>query len=107
MRDRRVVRHSAVHQKAAVVLDSGQDAGDRRAHRHRVDQRSGGQPHLVAGQHVGGDYVQRNPRVFDSLDRRVLLDQPPQAGAGNEVTTRAEESERAAQRVEREDLAAV
>jgi hypothetical protein len=105
--ERGVVGHSSVHEQTPLVLDGRQDAGDRSACQHRVDERPAGNAHLVAGHHIGRDDVQGDPRLLDQLDGRVPLQQTSQTGIGHEVAPRAEQPKCTAQRVEREDLAAM
>ena len=61
--------------------------------------------HLAAGEHVAGDDVQRDRKVFEALVQDVARDETAQRAARGEVPLGAEEPEQARQRLEREDLA--
>jgi hypothetical protein len=106
MGERRVVGDAAVDQLTAGPVDRGQDARDRRAGHHRVDQRAIGQPHLLAAQHVGGDHVERDERVLQALGGRVPADELAEPRVRHQMAARPDEPERAGHRTDGEHLPA-
>ena len=107
MGDRRVVRDATVHQLTVLPPDRREHGGDGGAGDHRIEERAGGEQQLLAGDHVDGDDVQRDRQVLELLGFEVLGDEPTQSGVRHEVGAGAEKAEQAAERVEREDLAAL
>jgi len=101
--DRRVVRDAAVHQLAVLPRDRRQHGGDGGAGNHRVDERAGGEQQLFSGDHVDRDDVQRDRQVLELRGVEVPGDEPAEPGVRHEVGACAE---KAAEGVEREDLAA-
>ena len=106
VRDRRVVRHAAVHQRAVPPRHRRQDAGHAALAEHGLEDRPGREPELLAGEDVDGDDVQRDRQVLEARGLDVALDQRAAGRTRDEMVTGADESEQAGERVERERLPA-
>jgi hypothetical protein len=106
VRDRRVVRHAAVHQLAPLPADRRQHRRYRGACHDGVDRRAAGQPQLLAGDDVNGDHVQLERHLLEPLVLDVASDEPSHPAIGHQVVARSEEAQQSDQRVDREDLTA-
>ena len=106
VRDRGVVGDPAVGEQLAAPADGRQHPGDGRGGEHRVDRGAVGQAHLILGQQVEGDQVQRNARLLQPLELHVPGGEPAQPAVGDQVAAPAGQAAEERGRAEREDVAA-
>ena len=104
MRDRRVVDHSPVDEKAITPRDWRQQPRDRGGGEDRIERRPLRQADLIAAEEVVRDEVQRHPGVLQTWDLQVPGHQAPQRLARHEVVAAASQRPDDRGHVQRQDI---